>query len=430
MTTTQEQQAPERRRKDLVAVNIGNALEWFDWNIYAIFAPYFANQFFASDDPVSSLLSTLAVFAVGFLMRPVGGWVFGRIADTRGRKFSLTLAIVLAAVGSLMIAVAPTTAQVGVWAGAVLLVARLIQGLSHGGETGSAFTYLAEVAPHHKRGLWASTPWLGVGVGTMLATTFGALMAALLTPEELTSYGWRIPFAVGAVLGLYAIYIRRTMNESDVHTAAAEKVDPMSRPLREIFAEMWREKAALLQIVGLTISGVVAFYTWYIFAPGYVIRKYGMADDTALWAGLVGQAVFLVALPIMGAASDRFGRRPIMAIFALGFAAMAFPLEWLLNDNPVRLVLAMGIAAVLMTANCAPLGAVFAELVPTQIRATIIGVGYATSGAIFGGTAPYLNTWLTSIDRHGLFVGYMIVLCLISAVVILKMPETSGRPLR
>ena len=426
-----------KRRKDLVAVNLGNALEWFDWNIYAIFAPFFAAQFFRSDDPLSSLLSTLAVFAVGFLMRPVGGWLFGRLADEKGRRFSLTLAILLASAGSLMIAVAPTFDSIGVFAGVILLVARLIQGLSHGGETGSAFTYLAEIAPSHRRGLWASTPWLGVAAGTMLATGMGVLLTAILDDAQMAEWGWRVPFAVAALLGLYALYIRRTMTESEVHTAAVtDAADdtgasaPKTQPLGEVMRELGREWKPLLQIIGLTISGVVAFYTWFIFAPGYAAQQFGMDATASLVAGLLGQAVFLVAIPFMGMLSDRIGRRTVLMIFAAGFALLAFPMEWLLGPSPLMLWVTMAMGSLLLAANCAPLGAVFAELVPTRQRATLIGIGYATSGAIFGGTAPYLNTWFSSLGLHELFVGYMVLLCVISVLVIWRMPETAGRAFR
>lgn len=433
MTQSIQSSAPARqrgRRQDLIAVNIGNALEWFDWNIYAIFAPFFAAQFFVSTDPTSSLLSTLAIFAVGFLMRPIGGWVFGRIADERGRRFSLTLAISLAAVGSLMIAIAPTFDSVGVFAGVVLLAARLVQGLSHGGETGSAFTYLAEMAPRNNRGLWSSSPWLGVAAGTMLATGTGALLTALLTDEEMSTFGWRMPFAIGALLGIYAIVIRRTMTESTVHTEAKEDNGGVRPRAAEVVAELVRERRGLFQIIGLTISGVVAFYTWFIFTPGYAVRTFGMDPNASLVAGLLGQAVFLLAVPVMGWLSDKWGRRPVLLVFAAGFALMAFPLEGMLSGNPMALFGTMALGSILLAANCAPLGAVFAELVPTRLRATIIGLGYATSGAVFGGTAPYLNTWLSSINMHWIFVAYMIVLCMISALVIIKMPETKGVELR
>lgn len=418
----------EKRRKDLVAVNIGNALEWFDWNIYAVFAPFFAAQFFRTDDPVSALLSTLAVFAAGFLMRPVGGWLFGRIADERGRRFSLTLAIALAAVGSLVIAVAPTFDSVGVLASVVLLLARLLQGLSHGGETGSAFTYLAEVAPRDRRGLWASSPWLGVAAGSMAATALGAVLTWMLNDAAMADYGWRIPFAIGAVLGLYAIYIRRTMTESEVYEAQ-DSPDTARPTLRDLLRQVGRERRAALQIVGLTVSGVVAFYTWFIFAPGYASSAYGMNPTTALVVGLLGQAMFLVAIPVMGYLSDRWGRRPVLLIFSIGFAIAAIPLELLLGEHPMSLFLTMALASILIAANCAPLGAVFAELVPTRLRATVIGVAYATSAAIFGGTAPYLNTWFSSIGVHMIFVGYMILLCAITTIVLLFMPETRARDL-
>ncbi|MCC9192286.1 MFS transporter [Arthrobacter sp. zg-Y916] len=418
-----------KRRRDLVAVNIGNTLEWFDWNIYAIFAPFFAAQFFKTDNPVSALLSTLAIFAVGFLMRPIGGWLFGRIADERGRRFSLTLAIALAALGSLVIAVAPNFDAIGVFASILLLLARLVQGLSHGGETGSAFTYLAEVAPEGRRGLWASSPWIGVGIGSMLATGLGAVLTAVLSEEDMASYGWRIPFAIGALLGLYAIYIRRTMSESSVYEANSASKTDHETGIRWTLRQLAANRRGTLQIVGLTISGVVAFYTWFIFAPGYAVSVHGMDPTSALVAGLCGQAVFLLAIPLMGAASDRWGRRPVLLVFSIGFIVAAIPLEFGLGSSPFSLFGTVAMASILLAANCAPLGAVFAELVPTRLRATLIGIAYATSAAIFGGTAPYLNTWLSSIGLHVIFVVYIMVLCAVSTVVILTMPETRNRRL-
>ncbi len=421
---------PARRRRDLVAVNAGNTLEWFDWNIYAIFTPFFASQFFSERDQLSSVLSTLAVFAVGFLLRPVGGWVFGRIADVRGRRFSLVLAISLAAVGSALIAVSPTASQIGVWAAVILVLARMIQGLSHGGETGSAFTYLAEIAPRERRGLWASTPWLGVGLGSMLATALGAFLTSVYTPAQMRDFGWRIPFAIGAVLGLYALYIRRTMAESDVYEAQAEGDRARhAAPLSQIFSQVWEHRRALGRIVGLTISGVVAFYTWFIFAPSYATTVFRMNARDALVAGLCAQSVFLLGAPLMGRLSDRIGRRPVQLIFSIGFFVAAIPLELALGSAPISLFVTMAIGTLLISANCGPIGAIFAELVPTRLRATLIGIGYASSAAVFGGTAPYLNTWLSSQGNHMAFVGYLMVLCLITTVVVWRMPETRGRTL-
>lgn len=415
-----------KRRRDLVAVNIGNALEWFDWNIYAIFAPFFAAQFFHDDDPVASLLSTLAIFAVGFLMRPVGGWVFGQIADAKGRRFSLTLAIGLAAVGSLVIAIAPTFETVGVFAAVILLLARLVQGLSHGGETGSAFTYLAEIAPEGRRGLWASSPWIGVGIGSIAATGLGALLTFVLSDEELAAFGWRIPFAIAAVLGLYALWIRVGLTESGKFEEESEPAPT----IRETFRLVATHRAAILRITGLTVGGVAVFYTWLIFAPGYASRAFGIDPTVALVIGIVGQTVLVVASPLFGRLSDRIGRRPVLQIFSVGFAVAAFGLDAILGPNPWTLLVSMCVAGLLISTNTGPLGATFAELVPTRERATVIGIGYATSAAIFGGTAPYLNTWFESLGMHWVYTAYLVVLCVISAIVIWGMRETNRDPLR
>ncbi|EME67234.1 arabinose efflux permease family protein [Rhodococcus ruber BKS 20-38] len=420
---------PVRRRKDMIAVNIGNAIEWFDWNVYAIFAPFFAVQFFSSHDELSAMLSTLAIFGVGFLMRPLGGWVFGIIADRKGRRFSLTLAILLAAVGSLIIAVAPTFAQVGVFASLILLLARLIQGLSHGGETGSAFTYLAEIAPNDKRGLWASTPWVGVALGTMTATGLGFLFTSALTTEQMNAFGWRIPFVVGAILGVYGLVIRFKMAESDVYTEQQDD-NPHSVSTRETWWILKENRTAVKYIAVLSMSGVVVFYTWFIFAPSYATSVYGVPANQALLAALLGQAVFLLLIPMMGLLSDRIGRRRMVFLFTFGFAAAAFPLEWILGDSPIQLFIAMALASVFLAVCCAPLGAIFTEQVPTRVRATVVGITYGGCAAVFGGSAPYLNTWLSGLGLHHLFVALLVVLALITAVVCWRMPETKGVAIR
>ncbi|WP_370184816.1 MFS transporter [Rhodococcus wratislaviensis] len=417
-----------RRAKDLVAVNIGNAIEWFDWNVYAIFAPFFAVQFFNRSDPLSAMLSTLAIFGVGFLMRPIGGWVFGLIADKRGRRFSLTLAILLAAAGSLIIALAPTFTQVGVLASAVLLMARLIQGLSHGGETGSAFTYLAEISPDGKRGLWASTPWVGVAIGTMTATGLGFAFTTLLTADQMSDFGWRIPFFVGAALGVYGLVIRFRMAESDVYEQQDES--PHSLTLKDTWRILVEHRTAVKYIAILSTSGVAIFYTWFIFAPSYATTVHGVPPGQALLAGLLGQAVFLALIPVMGALSDRIGRRKMVFAYTLGFAALAFPLELILGSSAVRLFLAMAVASTILAVCCAPLGAIFTELVPTRVRATVVGITYGGFCAVFGGSAPYLNAWLSSVGLHYLFVTALVGLSLLTAVICRRMPETKGTPIR
>jgi MHS family alpha-ketoglutarate permease-like MFS transporter len=428
-TDTEAPAAPPRKKrmKGLIGVNIGNALEWFDWNIYAVFAPFFAAQFFDSTDPVSSLLATFAIFAVGFLMRPIGGWVFGRLADRRGRRLSLAVAIVLAAFGSLMIAVSPTIEQIGVGASVLLLTARLLQGLAHGGETGSAFTYLAEVAPSDRRGRWASTPWLGVGVGTILATSLGATLTSLLTAEQMTQWGWRIPFAIGALIGLYAIYIRIRMDESPAFVKEAVVDKRAGR--KELWNAIWLRRREAAIIAGLTLSCVVVFYTWFVLAPNYAVAAFGLDPAAALWVGVLGQCVFVAAILPFGALSDRIGRRPVLLVYAVGFPLLAFPLEWMLGPSLWQLFIPMAISSILIAACCAPVGAVFAELVPARVRATVVGITYATTAAIFGGTAPYLNTWLSSAGARWVFVVYMVALVLVTLLTVVRIPETFKRQL-
>jgi MFS transporter, MHS family, alpha-ketoglutarate permease len=411
--------------RNIIAVNVGNTLEWFDWTIYAVFAPFFAAQFFNTEDPASALLATLAVFGVGFLMRPVGGWLFGLIADRKGRRFSLMLAICMAALGSMVIAVAPTFESVGIFASLLLLLARLVQGLAHGGETGAAFTYLAEIAPPRRRAMWAATPWIGVATGSMLATGLGAILTSVYTQEEMMAFGWRIPFFAGAVVGLYAIYIRLRMTESEVFESQAKR--ELTDPHQDSYARrLWNQRKAVLILSGISMSGIVIFYTWFVFAPSYAISAHGMEPNAALIAGLLGQAVFLVATPLMGLLADRIGRRPVGMIFGIGFLVFAIPLELMLNSNPLSLFLTMSIASLLLAATCGVLGAVLTELVPTDVRATLVGISYAGAGAIFGGTAPYLNTWLSSIDMHMVFVLYMMLLALVTTIVFVRMPETKG----
>lgn len=238
-------------------------------------------------------------------------------------------------------------------------------------------------------------------------------------------FGWRIPFFIGAAVGLYAIYIRLRMSESEVFEANVER--ELAAPQQESFARrLWKQRKAVLILSGISMSGIVIFYTWFVFAPSYAISAHGMEPNAALVAGLLGQSVFLVATPLMGRLSDRIGRRPVGLIFGIGFVLLAIPLELMLNANPWSLFLTMSIASLLMAATCGILGAVLTELVPTDVRATLVGISYAGAGAVFGGTAPYLNTWLSSIDLHMVFVLYMMVLALGTTIVFLRMPETKG----
>lgn len=409
------------RARDLIAVNAGNTLEWYDWTIYTIFAPYFASQFFRSDDSVSALLATLAVFAVGFITRPLGGWLFGRYADRRGRKTALTLAMAIVAIGSLVIAVSPTYGAVGVLASVILLLARLVQGLAHGGEMGTAVTYLVERAPAGRRALWGSSSWVSVILGTILATLTGLAVTSLLTEAQIESWGWRFAFGLGGILGLYALWLRRQIQETvKVETDAA----PAAGPRKPLSERLRPHLSGVAIVMGLSAGGSIMFYTWLIFAPTYAQVARGQDPDSALAAALLAQVVFLVALPLMGLLGDRVGRRPMIIAFGVGFLALSFPLNRMIDGSFGGLFLAMTIALLLLACLFAVNGAVWAEVFPTAVRAAGVAAPLSLATAIFGGTAPYLNTWFASNDLQDVFIWYLMAVTAITLLTGLLAPET------
>ncbi|SEL71364.1 MFS transporter, MHS family, alpha-ketoglutarate permease [Bosea lupini] len=412
--------AVSRRMKDLVAVNFGNTLEWFDWAIYTIFAPYFALQFFPSADKSAALLAALAVFAAGFLTRPLGGFLFGLYADRVGRKKSLTLAMFITAGGSLVIACAPTFATVGLAASVILLVARLAQGIAHGGEMGTSVTYLVERAPRHRRALYGSTSWMSVVLGTMIATVTGLLLNANLDRPALESWGWRIPFALGGLLGLYGLYLRRKLTETDsFEQVKAQRSDTASglTPL----VRNWRGVAV---VFGLSAGGSIMFYTWLIYSPTFAQINRGLDAKSALTASLIAQAVFLLAIPIVGWLADRFGRRIFIILFGVGFIAATFQLDALITNSFSGLLTAMICALLILACLFGVNTAVWAEVFPTEVRATGVSGPLSLATAIFGGTAPYVNTYLSQAGEQRLFLVYLMVVSGITLITGLLIPET------
>jgi MHS family alpha-ketoglutarate permease-like MFS transporter len=419
--------AAQPKARTIFGIGIGNALEWYDWGIYATFASYIAPQFFHSGNPVSDVLSTLAIFAVGFLARPFGGFLLGWVADRRGRQLSMMLAVGLAAAGSLVIGLTPSWESIGVFAPIILVIARLTQGLAHGGELPAAQTYLSEMAPREKRGLWSSLIYLSGTCGIILGTLMGAVLTSVLTKPEMGAYGWRIPFILGGVFGLFALWIRSRMNETDTFTAAAEAIAPAERPslVRQIVAH----PMLLLRVIGLTVGGTVIYYVWAVAAPSYAITNRGIDATGALWAGVIAQVIFLGVLPLWGMLSDRIGRRPVLLIACATMGVLLIPLNAMIGNSAVMLAVAMTIALISIGAFVSIGPAVFAEMFPTAIRAAGLGVPYSIAVALFGGTAPYLQAWFASIGSPAAFNWYAIGLAIISIVTVVLMPETRARDL-
>jgi MHS family alpha-ketoglutarate permease-like MFS transporter len=412
--------AVRTQTRTFLAVNLGNALEWYDWAIFAIFAGYFADDFFDAGSSVSNLLSTLAVFAAGFVMRPLGGIVFGRIADRRGRGFVLVLTMTLVAACSILLAISPTYAQVGLLASGWLLLARCVQGFAHGGELGGSYTYIAEVARPSNRGLWGSTIVMSTVAGTVLATLVGALLRAGLSQEQMASWGWRIPFVIGGLLGLLALWMRRNLREPEVFS---------TRDRAEPARSLWEHRGSLLRVVAIVAGTTLFNYVWSVSAPAYAISFHGVDDAAALWVGVIANLVFMAALPVAAIVSDRFGRRFNLIAWGIGVAVLAFPLSTLLGPSPVSLLLAMSVALVLQSLGASIQVAWFAELFSTRSRATGVGLAVSVSAALFGGTAPYLNSWLTSRGTPGYFTAYTIVLALACVAAAVLTPETKGTDL-
>lgn len=417
-------------RKFLVGTGVGNALEWYDWNVYASFSVYIAAQLFDSTNPdnkASGFLATLAIFAVGFLARPFGGFVFGWLADRVGRKHSLEMAVIAASVGSLLIAICPTYEQIGLFAPVILLIARLVQGLAHGGELPSAQTYLAERAPAAKRGVYASSIYVTGTIGLLIGMVLALTLSTSLAPEQMNAWGWRVPFAIGAVMGVFALWMRSRLDESEVFTEEKQGHDLRRE---SVLAGVWRHRKQAAQVIGMTAGLTVSYYVWSVATPSYAIKQLHFSPSDAFWASIIGNVVFIAVLPMWGMVSDRVGRKPVI-LFAMFAGAVAYlPMTWLIHDQMWQLTVAIVVMLVILAAYLSVAPAAYAEMFPTDVRATAFGLPYAVAIALFGGTAPYVQTWMVQTFHSSvLFPIYAIVLMVASGLTVLTLPETKGSDL-
>ncbi|WP_406729110.1 MFS transporter [Streptomyces sp. GD-15H] len=413
------------KRKSLIASTVGNVLEWYEWSAYAVFTPFIATAMFNSQDSVSALLSTLAVFAVGFLMRPLGGIVFGRIADRRGRKFVLITTMLMMAGGSLVIGFLPSYASIGAWASLILLLARVVQGFAHGGESATANTYVAEIAPSHRRGMWGSIVFVAIFGGSVVAYTVGGVVTSTLTESAVADWGWRIPFFLGAFLALAALYLRRNMEESDVFENEQSGPADAGRPVSR------KQVTRSVLLVILMTSGITsAHYTWTSYVSTYAITQQGMDPGVAYWCSVAAQCIALATLPLWGYVSDRVGRRPMMLAFAVLMTTLHMPLTGMIGSAGWTLFVAATVALVVVAIPGALLSATMAETFPTKVRTQGIGFAYSISVALFGGTAPYLNQLFIDLEMAQLSEVYIMVLCVCTGIAVYLMKETKGIELK
>ncbi|WP_334180473.1 MFS transporter [Pseudoxanthomonas sp.] len=417
---------PAQRLRSIFSGSVGNLVEWYDWYVYAAFSLYFAEVFFPGGDRTSQLLKTAAIFAVGFLMRPLGGWLLGRYADRHGRKRALMLSVVMMCGGSLIIACTPGYASIGIAAPILLVLARLLQGLSVGGEYGTSATYLSEMATREHRGFWSSFQYVTLVMGHLIALgVLIALQRVFLTDEQLREWGWRIPFAIGAVAALVALWLRRNMVETESFSRRETGAAGQQRSEGTLRA-LLRHPRAVLSVIGLTMGGTLAFYTYTTYVHKFLVNSAGMAAETASLINAATLFFYMLLQPVVGALSDRIGRRRILIAFGVLGTLCTVPILSQLQDvQSATQAFWLVMAALVIVSGYTAINAVVkAELFPVEIRALGVGLPYALTVAIFGGTADMVALWFKDIGLETGFYWYVTACIACSLLVYLWMPDT------
>jgi len=412
--------------RPVLAGSVGNLVEWYDWAIYAFLAPIFASQFFTSGDQTANLLSAFLVFAVGFFMRPLGAAIIGSYADRFGRKSALAFTIFLMSAGSLIIGLAPTAEQIGVLAPLMLVVARLMQGFSAGGEFGSSAAFIVEHAPPGKRAFLGSFQQVSVVGGTLLASGTAALLTGLLPADDMASYGWRIPFLLGAGLGVVGLWLRRSVPEPDSFVNAQKSGRAVHNPLAEAIR---RHPRAILRVILVTLAPTVVYYMWIIYLPTFARTTAGATLSDALRANTVALASLMVLLPLAGLLSDRFGRRATFLAGSIAYVFLTYPLLMMLSASFGTILFVQMAGVAIYSLYGANSCAIIVEQFPPEVRTAGISLPYALAVAVFGGTAPYLSQWLSSKGLGDVFIAYVIAANVIGAIVYFLMPETKDKSL-
>jgi MHS family alpha-ketoglutarate permease-like MFS transporter len=421
--TGEDRSTGRRVVSNILRGSVGNLIEWYDWYAYTAFSVYFAATFFPKGDSTAQLLNTAGVFAVGFLMRPLGGWLLGRYADRFGRRSALTLSVSLMAAGSLLIALTPGYGSIGIAAPLLLVLARLLQGISVGGEYSTSATYMSEVATRGKRGYYSSFQYVTLIAGQLVALAVQILLQQVLTTDQLHSWGWRIAFGIGAVGALIVFWLRRGMDESADFEASKANRDKAAHGTLRTLAKHPKEVAL---VVGLTMGGTLFFYTYTTYLQKFMVNTSGISKPVAAWINFFALIVFVVLQPIYGALSDRVGRRRLLIGFGVLGTLVTVPSLTLLSHtkNPVFAFVLMVVPLAVSGLYTSISAVVKAELFPTNIRALGVGLPYSVAVAVFGGTAEYIALWCKKAGHESLFFWYVTVVVFISLVIYVRMRDT------
>lgn len=420
---------PQSGVKAISAGAIGNVMEWFDYGVYGTLAPIISTVFFPSHDPMAALLLTFVVFGVGFVMRPVGAFIFGYYGDKYGRKKALSITIMIMAFSTFIIGLIPPYASIGVFAPIVLTLARLSQGVSTGGEWGGSSSFIVEYAGENRRGFYGSFQQVSTIGGLMIGSLAGLILTNVLTKDELYTWGWRIPFLLGILLGIVGWYMRVKLEE----TPAFQKVEELQEVAKSpIATALTTNRTGIFKAMGMTLIWTVSFYILLTFMPTYINKILKMPLNQSLLSNFFSYILLIIFIPIMGALSDKYGRKRFLLASCMGFAILTYPLFFLAsNGSFVTLVFVQLILALFLSMFSGPGVAFIAEIFPTNVRYSTLSIGYNIVTAIFGGMAPFIATYLVSATHNNLSPSfYVIISAVISGLVIATLPETFDKPLK
>ena len=410
-----------KRIKDILGGSAGNLVEWYDWYAYSALTIYFAPVFFPKEDATAQLLSAAAIFAVGFLMRPIGAWLMGIYSDRHGRKSGLTLSVALMAGGSLMIAAAPTYSTAGWIAPTVLVLARMLQGLSVGGEYGASATYLSEKAMRNRRAFWASFQYITLIGGQLLALAVVVLLQTIMPDSEVQEWGWRVAFGIGAILafGVYFLRARLTETESFVRQGADRA--------RSSMIDLWRNHPReFLIVAAISGGGSAAFYAYTTYMQKFLVNTSGFSRPTATMIMTIALVIFMLIQPWWGMAADRWGRKPMLYVFGFGGTLVSVPIYSAISvvTAPLTALALVLVPLVILGSYTSISGLIKAELFPAHIRTLGVALPYAVGNTLFGGTAEYVALWFKQAGVESGFYWYLSAVIGMAAIGFVMLPET------